>query len=75
MGALDGEKKQALFHHQALPIEPLSDLSIHASLFYFVSFVVRLESFSVISALSVVKNVVRVCLRGSAVNMNGSKLT
>ena len=30
MGALDGEKELALFRHQVLPIEPLSDLPIYA---------------------------------------------
>jgi hypothetical protein len=30
MGALDGEKKLAFFHHQVLSIEPLSDLPIYA---------------------------------------------
>jgi hypothetical protein len=28
MGALDGGKKLAFFHHQVLPIEPLSDPSL-----------------------------------------------
>ena len=63
MGALAGGKKLAFFHQQVLSIEPLSDLSIHVPLFYFVFFVVKLKSFSVISALSVVQNFVRVGLR------------
>ena len=66
MGALAGGKKLAFFHQQVLPIEPLSDLSIHVPLFYFVSFVffvVIFKSFSVISALSVVQKNVRVGLR------------
>ena len=57
MGALAGERKLAFFHQQVLPIESLSDLSIHVPWFYFMSFVffvVSIKSFSVFSVLSVV---------------------
>jgi hypothetical protein len=62
MGALAGGKKLAFFQQQALPIETLSDLSVHVPLFYFVSFVffvVSLKSFSVISAPCGSKNRLR----------------
>ena len=60
MGALAGGKKLAFFRQQVLPIEPLSDLSIQVSLFYFVSlvfFVVGFKSYSVFSAYSAVRHV------------------
>jgi hypothetical protein len=61
MGALAGAKKLDFLHQEVLPIESLSDLSIHVPLFYFVFFVffvVSFKSFSVFSVLSVVKSFV-----------------
>ena len=57
MGAPDGENKLAHFRRQVLPIELLSDPSVHVSLFYFVPFVVQASVFSAVSASSAVKTI------------------
>ncbi len=60
MGARDGENMLAYFRRHGLPIELLSDPSVHVPLFYFVPFVffvVQANVFSAVSASSAVKTI------------------
>jgi len=75
--APEDESKRAYFRPRGLPIEPLSDPSSHVPLFNFVSFVlfvVRLKSFSVISAFSAVKKSLRICVFRGAKPVSPQKM-
>ena len=73
MGARDGENRLAHFRRQVLPIELLSDPSVHlllVSFVPFVFFVVQANVFSVISASSAVKTIrCHLCANSNLVQM------